>query len=175
MPQPQTSLLSFQRDFQFKENLIINKILELLSHGLRKISKVHLARMHSIKREFKMLSKVSSKAVKEIIMQAAVWCKLHPSVIPSIKSRPNQSSIWWILLVTSWINQRLKFHQFSLLFLANPNHNAAFSELEATTILHILHSTDNKNRQLQKYLQSQDLQQERWKILHKITDKKRVK
>jgi len=57
----------------------------------------------------------------------------------------------------------------------NPNHNAAFSELEVTTILHILHSTDNKNRQLQKYLQSQDLQQEGWKILHKITGKKRLK
>jgi len=73
MPQPQTSLLSFQRGFQFKENLRINKILELLSHGVQRISKVHLVMTHSIKREFKMLSKVSSKAVKEeIIMQAAV-------------------------------------------------------------------------------------------------------
>ena len=168
MLQPQTSPLSFQRDFQFKVSLTRTM---LLFHGLSKISRAHQDKRDSQKIEFKMPSNVSSN--QEETMEAT--CKLHLSVIANIKLRPSQSSIWWTLQETSWISQRLKFHQFSHLFLANLNHNAVFLEWEAITTLHILHSTDNKNKQLLKYLQFQELQQGKWTSQDKIMDKKKMK
>lgn len=168
MLQPQTSLPSFQRDFQFKVSLIRTM---LLYHGLSKISKAHQDKRASLKIEFKMPSRASSN--QEETMEET--CKPHLSVRANIKLRPSQSSIWWILQETSWVSQRLKFHQFSHLFLANLNHNAVFLELEAITTLHILHSTDNKNKPLLKYLQSLEHKQGKQKMPDKVMDKKKMK